>query len=313
MSASSASGDRSLTRRGFLVRLGLGSAALAAATPPWQSSAAEGIALPIVVFSKAYQPLKLTFEEAAEFTAESGLDGVDPPVRPDGEIRPERVAEELPLYVEALRKRGLRMPYLTTAITSTSSPHAETVLRTAGKLGIERYRIGFIYRSTDAGWPRQLTEVRAQLKELAALNRQIGIGALIQNHSPAGRTYVGGNLDELASIVDGFSPDQVGVAFDIAHAINVHGADWRPRFERLRPHLKAVYVKDANREKQFVPLGQGEVGYSGYFTLLKQIGYQAPISLHLEYERGPKSQPTTRPALLKAVRDSLGVLRQWLG
>jgi sugar phosphate isomerase/epimerase len=313
MSAWPASEERSLTRRDFLLRLGLGSAGLTAATTGWQSSAAEGIPMPIVVFSKAYQPLKLTFEEAAEFTAESGLDGVDPPVRPDGEIRPERVTEELPLYVEALRKRGLRMPYLTTALTSIRSPHAEKVLRTARKLGIERYRIGFIYRSNDAGWQQQLTEVRAQLRDLAALNREIGIGAVIQNHSPAGRTYVGGNLDELANIVDGFDPDQVGVAFDIAHAINVHGADWRPRFERLKPHLKAVYVKDANREKQFVPLGQGEVGYTGYFKLLKQIGYQAPISLHIEYERGPIPQPTTRPALLKAVRDSLRVLRQWLG
>ena len=304
----------SVSRRGFLLRLGLGSAGLAVAgTGGLPCAAAEGIPMPIVIFSKAYQPLKFTFDEAAEFTAESGLDGVDPPVRPGGEILPERVADDLPLYVEALRKRGLRMPYLTTAITSTASPHAETVLRTARKLGIERYRIGFIYRSNDAAWEQQLGEVRAQLKDLAGLSRDIGIGAVIQNHSPSGRTYVGGNLDELTRLVDGFDPEQVGVAFDIAHAVNVHGREWRPRFERLRPHLKVVYVKDANREKQFVPLGQGEVGGTGYFKLLKQIGYQAPISLHIEYDRGPTPQPETRPALLKAVKRSLNVLRQWLG
>lgn len=301
------------SRRRFLERGATGCAGLALAAGACSvGRAAEGIPLPIVLFSKAYQPLKFSFADAAEFTAESGLDGVDPPVRPDGEIKPERVADELPLYVEALKKHGLRMPYLTTAITSPASPHAETVLRTARKLGIERYRLGFIYRTSDAGWEQQLREVRANLKDLAALNKQIGIGAVMQNHSPSGRTYVGGNLDELAQIVEGFDADQMGVAFDIAHAINVHGNGWRPRFDKLQQHLRVVYVKDANRDKKFVPLGQGEVAATGYFKRLKQIGYHAPITLHIEYEGGPEAQPATRPALLKAVRDSLGVLRGWL-
>ena len=303
-----------LSRRSFLWRLGAGSAGLAlgmnAPAPGW---GAEGISLPIVIFSKAYQPLKLSFEQAAQFTAESGLDGVDPPVRPDGEILPERAAEQLPAYFETMRKHGLRMPYITTAITQTSSPQAETVLRTARRLGIERYRLGFMYRAADSPWENQLREVRAHLTDLAALNKEIGIGAVLQNHSPAGRSYIGGNLDELAQIVEGFDAEQVGVAFDIAHAINVHGTGWRKRFDRLKPHLKAVYLKDANREKRFVPLGQGEVGSTGYFEVLKQSGYHAPISLHIEYSARSVAQPETRPELLKAVRESLAVLQRWLG
>lgn len=303
--------EGSLSRRDFLLRLGSSSAAIALAYPRASSLvAAQGLPVPIVIFSKAYQPLKFNFEQAAEFTAESGLDGVDPPIRPDGEIKPERVPDELPGYVEALRKRNLRMPYITTAITSTASPQAETLLRTAKRLGVDRYRIGFIYREDRAAWPQQLKEVRAHLKDLAALNKELGIGAIVQNHSPSGHTYVGGNLDELAQLVDGFDPEQIGIAFDIAHAVNVHGRDWRPRFDKLRPHLKVVYVKDTNREKHFVPLGQGEVGSTGYFQLLKQINYRAPISLHIEYDG--KAQPDSRPALLNAVKDSLSVLRQWL-
>src|SRR5205807_1723556 len=128
-----------------------GSAALAASSGAGVlCQAAEGLKIPIVLFSKACQPLKLNFEQAAEFIAEAGLDGIDSPVRPDGEIVPERVADELPVYVEALRKRGMSMPYITTAITGPDSPQAETVLRTARKLGIKRYRLGFIFRSTDA-------------------------------------------------------------------------------------------------------------------------------------------------------------------
>lgn len=305
-------GPQELSRRDFLRRMGFGSAALAAALGPGSAShAAEGPRIPIVIFSKAYQPLKFSFEQAAEFTAEAGLDGVDSPLRPDGEILPERVEDELPAYVGALRKRHLRMPYLTTAITSPSSAYCGTILRTATKLGIERYRLGFIYRADNASWPQQLRQVRAHLKHLAEVNGEIGIGAVIQNHSPSGRTYVGGNLNELAEIVEGFDPEQIGVAFDIAHALNVHGAEWPAAFEKIKPHLKVVYLKDTNAEKHFVPLGQGRVGASGYFPLIKSMRYHSPISLHIEYDGG--AQPGTRPALLQAVKQSLAVMRQWIG
>lgn len=312
MSSHPESDTQPISRREFLGGLALGSAGLALSANSIPCCAAEGLPLPIVLFSKAYQPLKFNFDQASEFTAESGLDGVDSPVRPDGEIKPERVGDELPAYVGALRKRGLRMPYLTTAITGTETPNAEAVLRTAKQLGIERYRLGFIYRSDDEGWEKQLGEVRARLKDLAALNKEIGIGAVMQNHSPSGRTYVGGNLDELAHIVEGFDPEQIGVAFDIAHALNVHGSGWRQKFDKIRSHLKVVYVKDTNKDKQFVRLGQGEVRSAGYFRLLKELKYSAPISLHIEYSASPTAQPDTKAELLKSVKDSLQVLRRWL-
>ena len=97
---------------------------------------------PIVVFSKVYQELKLNFEDAASNTAEAGLDGIDCPVRPSGEILPERAGEDLPRFVEILRRNNLQLPLLTTAITSTSSPHAEAILRSAKKLGVLFYRLG---------------------------------------------------------------------------------------------------------------------------------------------------------------------------
>jgi sugar phosphate isomerase/epimerase len=297
------------SRREFLHRLSLASLGglAGAGIAGWS---AETHRVPVVVFSKAYQPLKFSFDQAAEFTAEAGLDGVDSPVRPDGEIVPERVEADLPVYVDALRKRGLQMPYVTTAITSTASPKAEVLLQTAKRLDVKRYRLGFMFRAEGDGWKKQLQEVRARLKDLAALNKQLGIGAVLQNHSPSGHTYVGGDVDELAEIVEGFDPEQLGVAFDIAHAINVHGVQWRSKFDRIRSHLRVVYVKDCNRQKQFVPLGQGQVGASGYFEVLKELRYNAPVSLHIEYSG--KAQPETRPELLMAVQNSLRLLRGWL-
>ena len=110
----------------------------------------ENASLPIVVFSKVYQELELGFDAAAALTAEAGLNGIDCTVRPEGEILPEHAARELPQYAAALNKRGLQIPLLTTAIMSVSSPHAEEILRTAKKLGVQYYRLGFVNKQTDA-------------------------------------------------------------------------------------------------------------------------------------------------------------------
>ena len=267
---------------------------------------------PIVVFSKVYQTLKLDFDAAAALTAEAGLDGIDCPVRPGGEILPERVTEDLPRYAEALRRRKLHMPLLTTAITSVSSSRAEEIVRTAKKQGTQFYRLGFIERQPDALAGKQVREIKAQLKDLAALNKEVGIGAIVQNHSPAGRSYMGGDLSDLYEIVKGFDPAQIGVAFDIGHALVVHGDDWRHHFDRLKSHLKVAYVKDVTRSGHWVPFGEGDVASTGYFNLLKQMGYHAPVSLHIEYDWTGGGKSKTRAGLVKALQESSRTLKRWL-
>jgi sugar phosphate isomerase/epimerase len=266
----------------------------------------------IVVFSKVYQTLKLNFEEGATVTAEAGLNGVDCPVRPGGEIVPEHAVEELPQYAAALRKRSLQLALLTTAITGVASPRTEDILRAAKKLSVQFYRLGFVQRQPEAPAGKQAAEMRAQLKDLAALNRQVGIGAIFQNHSPSGHSYVGGDLAEMYEIVKGFDPAQIGVAFDIGHALVVHGDGWRAHFERLKSHIKVAYVKDVTRDGHWVPFGEGEIGSTGYFKLLKQMRYQAPISLHIEFDWTEKGKSKTRGAMVKALRESTAVLRKWV-
>ncbi len=268
--------------------------------------------LPIVVFSKIYQELKLDYANSAALTAEAGLDGIDCPVRPGGQVLPEKVAEDLPLYAEILQKHRLGMPLLTTAILEVSSPHAEEILRTGKKLGAQFYRLGFIERRKAGSAADQVREVRAQLKDVAALNKELGLGGLLQNHSPSGQTYLGGDLSELRALVEGFDPAQIGVAFDIGHALIVHGDGWRPHFEALKPHLKIAYVKDAQRGGRWVPFGRGDIAGTGYFKLLKQMGYHAPISLHIEFDWSQKGKNKTREAMLQALRESTQMLKKWL-
>jgi sugar phosphate isomerase/epimerase len=301
---------QTLSRRDFIGKTALSATALALSAVR-SAPGAEKWSPPIVVFSKVYQTLSLNFDDAAAATAEAGLEGVDPPLRPDGEILPERATEELPRYVEAMHKRKLLLPLLTTAIVSASSPHTEEILRTSKKLGVQFYRLGFVDREGDT--KKQVTEFKAQLKDLAAMNKSIGIGGLIQNHSPAGHgNYLGGDLDDLREIVSDFDPAQIGVAFDIGHAIIVHKEEWRPRFDALKSHIKVAYVKDAKMNGRWVPFGEGDIGHLGYFKLLKQIGYNAPISMHIEFDWTEKGKTKNREALVKTLKESAGVLRNWL-
>ncbi len=312
MKTDSVSPTDPLSRRDFIAKTAVGAAAveLLPYTVP-SVLAADKLSPPIVVFSKVYQTLSLNFDAAAAVTAEAGLDGIDPPVRPDGEILPERANDDLPRYFDAMHKRKLQLPLLTTAILSTSSPHTEEILRTAKKLGVRFYRVGFVDREGDA--KKQIIGFKAQLKDLAAMNKEIGIGALVQNHSPAGHAnYLGGDLNDMREIVSDFDPAQVGVAFDIGHAIIVHKEEWRPRFEALKSHIRVAYVKDAKMTGRWVPFGEGDVGHLGYFKLLKEMGYNAPISMHIEFDWTEKGKTKNREALVKALKESAGVLKKWL-
>jgi sugar phosphate isomerase/epimerase len=267
----------------------------------------------VAVFSKVYQELKLNFEDAAALTAEAGLQGVDCPVRPGGEVLPERVKDDLPRYLEALRKHHLGMPLMATGITTTKTAYAEDVLRTAKKLGTNYYRLGVRHPDASRPLPDQLREFKTQLKDLAALNREIGITGLFQNHSPAGKSvYLGGDLAQLHELVVDLEPSALGVAFDIAHALVVHGDDWRKHYEKLKPWIRIIYVKDVTRSKQWTPLGKGDTYQTGYYELVRKSNYRAPISLHVEYDWDEGGKHRTRDQLLKALKTDLAVLKSWL-
>lgn len=300
------------SRREFLIRTG--SAACAGVLLPGTLAAAEpaeSYPPPIAVFSKVFQSLRLDFEAAARLAQEAGLDGIDCPVRPAGEIEPADSAKSLPRYAGRLQERGLRILLITTAITGPTSAEAEKILETARRIGVRYYRLGSLSKSRTEP-DRQLADVKAALRDLAELNARIGMTAIFQNHSPSGNAYVGGDLGELESIVRGFPPELIGVAFDLGHALIVHGANWRRHFEQLKSHIKVVYIKDVDKAGNWVPFGQGQIAQTGFFGLLKKMGYRAPISLHIEFDWESGGKDRTRENLARVLRNSHAVLRKWL-
>ena len=257
-------------------------------------------AVPVAFFEKPLQ--SLSSDELAKQLAEIGFDGVEATVRKGGRIEPEKAQDELPALVETLKKNGLQILVMASSIGRADQPHAEETLRTAAKLGVKRYRLsGFRYDLKKPILP-QLDDLKLQLIDLAALNRELGLTAVYQNH--AGGSNVGGQIWDLHYLMKELDPKEIAVAYDIRHAKVEGMSAWKVNFQLIRPWIQAVYVKDFVFKKGRavnVPMGEGLVGGKFYQTL-KQSNYFAPISLHVPY-LSPKTEKEALSGLGQIKKD----------
>jgi len=296
-----------INRRSFLQNT-LVATALTASSPALlaETSRAKTTTQTFCAFEKPLQ--FLSADELADLITELGFDGIEATVRDQGRVLPEKVEEDLPRLSEALKKRGREITILTSGINSVDSPHAEKVLRTAARLGIKRYRMLWYRYDLEKPILPQLEAIRPKLKQLAALNRELGLTALYQNH--AGANMVGAPLWDLYELIKEFSPREIAVAFDIRHAAVEGGLSWPVQFKLLQPQLGSVFVKDyrwENGKVLNVPLGQGQVDRK-FFAMLKSAPFSGPISLHVEYFSGEPD----KTALTDAFRRDFVTLRSWI-
>lgn len=257
----------------------------------------------------------LSYDDIASLGAEAGFNGVEAPIRPKGHIEPEKVVDELPKFIEALKKQNLEMTVMTSGITAVNAEQrTEEVLRTAAKLGVKRYRMGFIkYDLKQPIWP-QLEAVKPQIKDLVALSKEIGIQPLFQNHS--GKDYMAAPVWDMYSIMREYPAADFGFAFDILHATAEGGLSWPLEFNLVHEHIGCAYFKDfkwVGRSKLATcPLGEGQVN-PDYAKMLVKSGYSGPISLHLEYLKGDPTDPAKLKEFREAHLRDVKVLSEWMG
>jgi sugar phosphate isomerase/epimerase len=300
----------SMSRREFLRTTAVGLAA-AGTSPVLAAVSAAGAKepYPITVFSKAFQ--ELNFEDTADLVAEVGWDGIECPVRKGGQVLPERVEDDLPRFVEALKKRGKRIVFITTDVRNATDPASVKVLRTAARLGIRHYRLaGWTYRAGKP-LPAQLDELRPALKDIAALDQELGICAGFQNHS--GNPNIGAAVWDIYELIKDLDPRWMAMHFDIGHATVEGGLIWPIHFQLMAERITMVYLKDFVWKKtakgwtdDWCPLGQGMVSAS-FFNDLKKTGFAGAVNQHFEYPIGEGKER------VKILQKDLQTLRQWLG
>ncbi|HEV7993804.1 MAG TPA: TIM barrel protein [Gemmatimonadaceae bacterium] len=240
----------------------------------------------IAVFSKHLQ--WLPFADVGPVVAESGFRAVDLTVRPDGHVLPERVEDDLPRAVETLRRSGLSVPLITTAITDARDPLSRRVLAAAKKAGVTHYRMGYWTYPKSPEPLQALRELTPRVRELAALNRELGIRGGYQNHVG---TRVGGSVWDLGVLLENVEADGLGVQYDIRHAVAEGGESWPVSLRMIAPHIDTIAIKDFRWDKRpngrwqplSVPMGEGMVDFDAYLRQLLARGPLPPATMHFEY------------------------------
>ena len=273
-----------MNRRNFVKTMAASTAAASLGFSGEEASAAGGYSFNC--FTKLLQ--WLDYNETAKVLKRAGYDGADLTVRPGGHVLPDRVEDDLPKAVEAFKKAGLNVPMMVTKITAPDEPYAETTLRTAKALGVKVYRMGYLRYNPGLGIEQSIESLKPQMKELADLNRQIGITGAYQNHAG---TQIGSTVWDLFLLLKGIDPQHLGIQYDIKHATAEGGRSWIVGLELVAKQINCLALKDFLWQQQddgswkddTVPLGAGMVDYNAFFKAVKSLGIVCPMTMHIEY------------------------------
>ena len=273
--------------------------------------------LSISLFSKHLQ--FLNYSEMAEAAADMGFNGLDLTVRPKGHVLPERVVDDLPKAVAAMTAHGLKPKMMTTTVWDITLEKQKTVLETAASLGFTHYRTGWLKYGEDKSLVESQRLFGQQAKALEACNRNLGLVGCYQNH--AGKN-VGAPIWDLPAIFSATDNEFMGCQYDIRHAVAEAGGSWELGLRLISPFIKSIVIKDfkwgqvnGKWKPIHVPLGEGMVDFSRYFSLLKAYKINVPVSLHLEYdlggaERGASTINMPRKEIFLRMKKDLNFLKE---
>jgi sugar phosphate isomerase/epimerase len=296
-----------MNRRSFVTTSALAGMSIMASS---KAMAAEATSThEIAVFTKFLE--KLSFDELTAAIAPLGVAGLEAPLRKGGHIEPEDMVEKLPLLVEALAKKDLRVLIMASSINAVDkSGLAEKQLRAAATVGIKKYRLQHLKYDLAKPIKPQLANFKAQLTDLAQLNKEIGIQGLYQNHR--GNNYVGGPIWDMVGMLEQIDVKHLGMAFDFAHA-TVEGANaWEMNFHLAQSHIGAVFYKDYKlngKQWQPCPIGEGVVKPLSGKLVSQKLSKDIPIAIHIEYVSGGDVVTKT----VEAMKNDLATVRKWLG
>jgi sugar phosphate isomerase/epimerase len=246
-----------MQRRDFL-QAGIGALAVAATVRNALGQGAPQTAkkLKVDAYSRHLQWLR-TADEVAEATIEMGFDGVDLTVRPyPGHVDPEKVAQDLPPFVNTIRKHGLQVVTITCPITDADSPNAERILDTASSLGITHYWWGTFRYEQGKPVMDQLEALKPRVAKLAALNAKYKMKAMYHTYSGAGT--VGAAIWDFLHVLRNFDPAHVSFHYDVGHMTNAGGnGTWALNLRAAGPYIGGVSAKDSVMERNLEVNGGG--------------------------------------------------------
>jgi sugar phosphate isomerase/epimerase len=220
-----------------------------AQAPPAPQSTAQSGATPVAnplkidAYSRHLQWLR-TPDDVAQAVIDMGFQGLDITVRPyPGHVDPAKVAQDLPPFVNTIRKHGILVRAITCPITDADSPNAEQILQTASSLGITHYWWGTFRYDATKPVIEQLDALKPRVEKLAALNEKYKMKAMY--HTYEGDMTVGAAIWDFLYVLKNFDPAYVSFHYDVGHmAVAGGGNTWPLNLRAAGPYIGGVSAKD---------------------------------------------------------------------
>ncbi len=199
--------------------------------------------LKIDAYSRHLQWLR-TPDEVAQACIDMGFTGLDITVRPyPGHVDPTKVAQDLPPFVNTIRKHGIDVDMITAPITDADSPNAEEILATASSLGITHYWWGTFHYDATQPVMEQLDALKPRVEKLVALNQKYKMKAMY--HTYEGDRMVGAAIWDLLYVLKNFDPAYVSFHYDVGHMVVAGGGNtWALNLRAAGPYIGGVSAKD---------------------------------------------------------------------
>src|SRR5256885_4954665 len=193
----------------------------------------------LMMFVKHVQSLPI--ERAAMRMCELGFEGMDLTVRPSGVVKPDRVREELPKVVRAIRSHGLQVPLITTDVLRADDVALAT-FETAASLDIREIKLGYHKYAAFGTFRQTLDQMRRDLDGIEALAKRLNLRANLHIHSGDHMTAQAPIVWDLIRDRD---PKAIGAYVDPGHMFTEGGRDgWRQGLDLLGDRIALVAVKD---------------------------------------------------------------------
>ena len=248
----------------------------------------------VVFFAK---PLRgVDIPAVVERTKALEADGVEWPVREGFAVNPGNVRKALPQLVKAMASEGLCVALCSceTRFVDAAAPYVEPMLATMAEHKVPYLKLGYFgYQPGQEDYWRAVARARGVLDAWRKLAEKHGVTVCCHTHSGL---YLGSNAAGLMQLIRGFDPKHIAGYLDTGH-LAVGGEEFPIACAMTGPYLKIVGVKDMKKVRaeedgqttakvEGFPLGQGAVDVARAFRTLTEAGFDGPVSVHFEYEKG---------------------------
>ena len=177
--------------------------------------------------------------------------------------------------IESIERTGGVVPDVTWPVTRERMRACAPVAGQLG-LGLVTFHAGFIPHS--GGELRD--RIRGRITEIADWFAEQDCEVALETGQES--------ADALLDFLGDVDRRDVGVNFDPANMLLYGSGDPIDALAKLLGHIKQVHLKDANRSARAgewgaeVPVGEGEVDWNAFFSLLDKAGYRGNLPIERE-------------------------------